>query len=246
MKKHFPLLLLLLCALLLGGVLLYPGLRQSAAPAEIPAASEPSPAQSAPPTASAIPSPIQNASFVAPSQPMVESPAPVPEDVPPAPSESAAPVETPAVSEPPAPVETPAADSPLSVTVYDAEGNPVSLSDYSGLPTVLTFWTSWCRTCQGELPKFHAACQALDGEVQLLMVNLTPWRDTVEAASAYAEEQGFTCPVLYDTEGSCPEAYGIQSLPTTLFLDAEGSVISRVDMTLSQEELQEHLAQIQS
>ena len=56
-------------------------------------------------------------------------------------------------------------------TVYDASGNPVKLSDYFGKPIVLNFWASWCGPCQMEMPDFQEKYEALDGQVQFLMIN---------------------------------------------------------------------------
>ena len=101
-------------------------------------------------------------------------------------------------------------------TVYDASGNPVKLSDYFGKPIVLNFWASWCGPCQMEMPDFQEKYEALDGQVQFLMINMTDGsRETVTSASEFIKKQGYTFPVLYDTETDAAAAYSANSLPTT-------------------------------
>ena len=113
-------------------------------------------------------------------------------------------------------------------TVYDIEGNEVHLSDYLGTPVVLNFWASWCGPCKMEMPHFEEKSKALAGEVQFLMVNVTDGgRETVETASSFIAGEGYTFPVFYDTAHSASSAYGAYSLPTTIFINAEGHAIAQ-------------------
>lgn len=124
-------------------------------------------------------------------------------------------------------------------TVYDVSGNPVKLSDYFGKPIVLNFWASWCGPCQMEMPDFQEKYETLDGQVQFLMINMTDGsRETVTSASEFIKDQGYTFPVLYDTETDAAAAYSANSLPTTYFIDANGYVIARATGAISGDTLQ--------
>lgn len=124
-------------------------------------------------------------------------------------------------------------------TVYDVSGNPVKLSDYFGKPIVLNFWASWCGPCQMEMPDFQEKYEALDGQVQFLMINMTDGsRETVTSASEFIKKQGYTFPVLYDTETDAAAAYSANSLPTTFFIDAKGYVIAQATGAISGDTLQ--------
>ena len=124
-------------------------------------------------------------------------------------------------------------------TVYDKEGNPVQLYDYTGKPLVLNFWASWCGPCQMEMPHFEDKYQELGEEVQFLMVNMTDGsRETVDSASAFIEQQGYTFPVLYDTDSDAALTYGAYSLPTTYFIDADGYAVARATGAIDADTLQ--------
>ena len=124
-------------------------------------------------------------------------------------------------------------------TVYDGQGNEVKLSDYFGKPIVLNFWASWCGPCKMEMPDFNEKSQELADKVQFLMVNMTDGsRETVETASAFIQEQGYTFPVLFDTASDAAYTYGVYYLPTTFFIDAEGYAVAQTTSAIDMDTLQ--------
>ena len=113
-------------------------------------------------------------------------------------------------------------------TVYDADGNAVSLSAFIGKPTIVNFWASWCGPCQMEMPDFDEMYQELGDEVNFFMVNMTDGsRETVEAAKKFIEDSGYSFPIYFDTDMDAAMTYGVNSLPSTYFIDAEGHAIAR-------------------
>lgn len=124
-------------------------------------------------------------------------------------------------------------------TVYDAQGNEVRLSDYFGKPIVLNFWASWCGPCKMEMPDFNSKYQELGEQVQFLMVNMTDGkRETVEKATAFISQQGYTFPVFFDTNLEAATVYGAYSLPMTFFISSSGNVVTYVVGAIDAETLQ--------
>ena len=154
-------------------------------------------------------------------------------------SESAA--DDPAGSGGPEQEKVPAPD----FTGYDLEGNAVQLSDFSGKPIILNFWASWCGPCKMEMPDFHEKYLELGDEIYFLMVNMTDGsRETVDSASKFIAEQEYTFPVFYDTESDASAAYGVYSLPTTFFIDAEGYAIAQAIGAINMDTLEKGIAMI--
>ena len=129
-------------------------------------------------------------------------------------------------------------------TVVDYDGNKVKLSDYKGKPVVLNFWATWCYYCKVEMPDFNEAYKNYP-DVQFLMVNATGTNgETVESAKAYVEQEKYEFPVLFDTMYEANQAYRLSSFPMTVFIDAEGNIVSsRVGM-LTKEALENEIKKI--
>ena len=112
-------------------------------------------------------------------------------------------------------------------TVYDQAGNAVNLSDFVGKPTIVNFWASWCGPCKMEMPDFDEKYKELGEEIHFVMVNMTDGsQETIEKAAAFVEESGYSFPVYYDTDMDAAMTYGVSSIPSTFFIDAEGNAVA--------------------
>ena len=125
-------------------------------------------------------------------------------------------------------------------TVYDLEGNAHKLSDFRGKPVLLNFWASWCGPCQMEMPDFQKFYESHGDKVNFVIVNLTDGQqETVETASAFIEEKGYTFPVYYDTDIDAAMKYGVSAVPVSYFIDAEGNFVAWAQGALTADMLQQ-------
>ncbi len=150
------------------------------------------------------------------------------------------PTTLPTEATPPTETEAPTTEPPLApdFTVYDSDGTAYKLSDFRGKPVVLNFWASWCGPCKVEMPDFNTTYQELGSEIHFLMVNMTDGsQETLEGASAFIAEAGYTFPVYYDTGYEAAIAYSVYSLPTTYFIDAQGYAIAQATGAIDAETL---------
>ena len=71
-------------------------------------------------------------------------------------------------------------------------------------------------------------------------LNLTDGQqETVESASAFIEEKGYTFPVFYDTDIDAAMKYGVSAVPVSYFIDAEGYFVAWAQGALSADMLQQ-------
>lgn len=108
-------------------------------------------------------------------------------------------------------------------------------------PAVINFWATWCGPCRAEMPELVKLHQE-HPEILVLTVNV---QEDVETITRFADAFAMTMPIPMDTEGAVQRAYAVRGLPTTIFVDAEGTIQGRVDGILTPKLLAEQVAKLQ-
>lgn len=126
----------------------------------------------------------------------------------------------------------------MDFTVYDIDGNRVQLSDFYGKPILINFWATWCPPCKAELPDFDRVYADYGEDVVFMMVNMTDGsRDTVESASAFVHDNGYSFPVYYDCDLDAAYTYGASSIPMTVLIGADANIIGAQIGVLTEDQL---------
>lgn len=130
-----------------------------------------------------------------------------------------------------------------SFPMEDSQGNTVQLSDFLGdNPVFLNFWASTCSPCNQEMPDIQALYEQYGDQIHFVLVNVgAAMNDTREKAESYLKEAEFTFPVYYDVDYQAISTYGINSFPFSIFIDAQGNLITYGQGKLSAELLQKGL-----
>lgn len=137
----------------------------------------------------------------------------------------------------PTPTPIPAMD----FTLKDQYGNTHTLSDYKGKTVFLNFWATWCPPCKAEMPDIQKIYETYDqeGEDALVVLGVAAPNygneKSEEEIIDFLEKNGYTYPVVMDTDGSVFMEYGIYSYPTTFMIDREGNLFGYVSGQLSEE-----------
>ena len=113
----------------------------------------------------------------------------------------------------------------FSVTTLD--GKTLTLESLAGKVVLLDFWAIWCPPCHRALPHLQKMVQEFDGQpFVLLSISLDPdegkWRD-------FTAKNHMTWPQYRDGgySGAISILYGVQGVPTTAIIDADGVLQSQ-------------------
>jgi cytochrome c biogenesis protein CcmG/thiol:disulfide interchange protein DsbE len=101
-------------------------------------------------------------------------------------------------------------------------GGQLDLRQAPGVPTVVNLWGSWCGPCREELPVLQGFAEAAGDRVRVVGVIS---KDGVPQASSFAEDAGVTFPSAFDGEGELMADLGLNGLPYTAFLAADGTLV---------------------
>lgn len=100
-------------------------------------------------------------------------------------------------------------------------GASLNLADLRGRPIVLNFWASWCGPCRDEMPILQATHQRYSDSVLVIGVDQGEPEATVQA---FVDEFGLTFHILLDQDMAVGDRYRVMGLPTTFFIDRNGTI----------------------
>jgi len=124
-------------------------------------------------------------------------------------------------------------------TLMDQYGEIHSLSDYKGKAVFLNFWATWCPPCRSEMPDIQKIYEKYkdSGDVAVIAVAFPGYGNEQDEAGvkAFLEENGYTYPVMMDTEAELLMQYGITAYPTTFMIDKEGNIFGYVPGAIPEE-----------
>lgn len=107
-------------------------------------------------------------------------------------------------------------------TLKSAAGENIRLSEYRGQVVMLNFWASWCGPCRQEFPHLDALQRKYED------LGFTVFGVNVEQDRASADKVlrdiPVTFPILFDSESTVSEQYGVDAMPMTLLLDRNGVI----------------------
>lgn len=110
----------------------------------------------------------------------------------------------------------------------------IDLADVRGQPMVINFWASWCAPCVKEMP----ALQRVADETGVTVIGVA-YIDQADKARALAEQLDITYDLVRDDEGEFGERIGLLGTPTTLLVDASGTVVRQLTGELNEQQMRD-------
>ena len=114
-----------------------------------------------------------------------------------------------------------------AVIFEDPYGRPARLADFRGRPVLVNLWATWCGPCVVEMPSLDALARREGQNVQILALSQDQ-AGREKVTDFFAERRFSRLEPYLDAELGFMTELRIDTLPTTILYDAEGSEVWRI------------------
>lgn len=103
-----------------------------------------------------------------------------------------------------------------------ADGSLLRLLELQGRPVFLNFWADWCTFCKQEMPDMQRVADEYGDDLVVLGINAG---DPVEVGEQFVRRAGVSYERVYDLELDVTDGYRVRAMPTSYFIDRDGTII---------------------
>jgi thiol-disulfide isomerase/thioredoxin len=140
----------------------------------------------------------------------------------------------------------------IVIETYQGEellgGHDVTLADVleQGKPVVLNFWAALCPPCRAEMPDIQKVHDERGDEVTILGLDIGPQQflGTREQGKEVLAELNVHYPAGTTFDEGIVHSYRIVGMPTTLFINSDGSLLRSWSGLLNEEKFNEFIDQL--
>jgi cytochrome c biogenesis protein CcmG/thiol:disulfide interchange protein DsbE len=121
-----------------------------------------------------------------------------------------------------------------------AEGQVVELAKFQGKAVVVNFWATWCGPCRSEIPgMLEVYGKYREKGVEIIGVSLD--QGGFKDVTPFVKRFNITYPVVVGNEAVVDAYGGVNSIPTTFFVDRKGNVVKKHVGYMSKEEFEKNI-----
>lgn len=120
----------------------------------------------------------------------------------------------------------------------------LALADFKNKPVVLNFWASWCAPCQEEMPLLERNWEQAQAQGKDVVILGVDFQEAGSVAASFLQQHRITYPIVLDADGAVALKYNVTALPQTIFINRQGTVVSRVPGELTAQTLSRGLQMI--
>ena len=105
-----------------------------------------------------------------------------------------------------------------------ASGGNESLASLRGHVVMVSFFAGWCDGCQADAGVVESAERRLE-KAGGTVIGVT-YDDSSSDALSYMRRYHLDIPVLHDANGNLASAFGVDAVPETFIVDAQGKIVA--------------------
>jgi len=112
----------------------------------------------------------------------------------------------------------------------DESGKKITIDEFAqGGGVLINFWATWCGPCRKEIPDLISLDEEFRAKgVRVLGISVDRDGDAVATVTEFVNGSGMKYPVVIDN-GELEKAFGgIRGIPTTFFVDKNGTITQRM------------------
>lgn len=125
--------------------------------------------------------------------------------------------------------QTNASLSPSTIPFIDRDEKQRTLEEFKGTPVIINLWATWCPVCvkkMSTLNNFAKKFHDMGGKVLAISQD----RGGLSTVRAYYARNSYgNLPIYLEASGQLMNSLGAQGLPTSIFIDAQGREVGRIE-----------------
>lgn len=112
-----------------------------------------------------------------------------------------------------------------------------------GKKILLNFWTTWCPSCEEEMPDLQKL-KDNQNDIEVIAVNLSSQESEFGLVKEFVDLYDLDLTIPLDKDGDIMSLYQIRPIPTSFFIDSKGHIADISFGPLTYEQLVEKFNQI--
>ena len=122
-------------------------------------------------------------------------------------------------------------------------GKHLNIHQLDGKPVILNFWAGLCPPCRAEMPDLQAFYDDFKGDVTLVGVDIGQFMGlgSRQDAENLLKELNITYPAGFTNDRGVVRDYKVLGMPTTVFINADGTIFDRWTGALNRRILEDKL-----
>ncbi len=111
----------------------------------------------------------------------------------------------------------------------DMKGKTVRIGDFSGRPTLVNFWATWCGPCVVELPSLDKLKKRYDGKLNVIGISIDNGMDPSGISDFLEKQRVGDFAGFLDNNGEIAPKLSMRGIPTSFLIGRDGQILYRFE-----------------